>query len=52
MKKRLKLEVSLYTILQILSVTSFERTSILQVLMKSDYKTDITEPDNQLILFN
>ena len=52
MKKRLKLEISLYTILQILSVTSFKRTSILQVLMKSDYKTDIAEPDNQLILFN
>lgn len=31
-KKRLNLEMSLYTFLQILSVTAFEKTSILQVL--------------------
>jgi|SRR3990170_6041916 len=52
MKKRLKLEASLYTILQILSVTSFERTPILQVLTDSNYKTDACESDNQLFLFN
>lgn len=52
MKKRLKLEASLYTILQILSVTSFERTSLLQVLMDSNYKTDACESDNQLFMFN
>jgi transposase len=51
-RKRLNLETSLYTILQILSVTTFEKTSILQIL------TDLhctTEPDglyNQLNLFN
>lgn len=52
MKKRLKLEASLYTILQILSVTSFERTPLLQVLTDSNYKTDACESDNQLFLFN
>lgn len=52
MKKRLKLEASLYTILQILSVTSFERTPLLQVLTDSNYKTDAYESDNQLFLFN
>lgn len=52
MKKRLKLETSLYTILQILSVTSFERTPLLQVLTDSNYKTDACESDNQLFLFN
>lgn len=52
MKKRLKLEASLYTILQVLSVTSFERTPLLQVLTDSNYKTDACESDNQLFLFN
>ncbi len=52
MKKHLKLEASLYTILQILSVTVFERTSLLQVFTDSNYKTDVDETDNQLILFN
>jgi len=35
-KKRLRLEASLYTILQILSVTIIERTPLLQVLTDSD----------------
>ena len=52
MKKRLKIEASLYTILQVLSVSSFERISLHQLLAKSDYKTDMGEIDNQMILFN
>ena len=51
-KKRLHLESSLYTILQILSITIFERIPLLQVLTGSDYKPNISEVNNQLKLFN
>jgi len=51
-KKRLKLEASLYTILQILSVTTFEKTSIFQVLTDSYCTTEPNELYNQLNLFN
>jgi transposase len=50
-KKQLKLELSLYTILQILSVTLFEKVSILQVLMEPDCKTETDGLRNQLNLF-
>ena len=49
-KKRLKLDRSLYTILQILSVTMFEKTPILQVLSSPNYETDTIDGDNQLNL--
>lgn len=49
-KKRLKLDRSLYTILQILSVSLFEKTPILQVLSASEYENDIPYDDNQLNL--
>lgn len=52
MKKRLKIEASLYTILQILSVTSFERIQLNQLLVDADYTAASTENDNQLFLFN
>ena len=52
MKKRLKIEASLYTILQVLSVTSFERMSLNQLLTVEDYTTELFENDNQLFLFN
>ena len=49
-KKRLHIERSLYTILQILSITLFEKTPILQVFStKQEYEID-TENPNQLIL--
>ena len=51
-KKQLKLELSLYTILQISSVTLFEKVSILQVLIGNDYKTESGDFHNQLILFD
>jgi transposase len=51
-KKRLKIQLSLYTILQILSVTVFEKMPILQVLTDSDYRSRGTELSNQLILFD
>ena len=49
-KKRLKLDRSLYTILQILSVTMFEKTAILQVLSAPNYDNDTCDEDNQLNL--
>jgi hypothetical protein len=50
-RKRLELEMSLYQILQILSVTLFEKTSILQVLQPPDSQEDLLSSVNQLILF-
>ena len=52
MKKRLKIEASLYTILQVLSVTMFERITLLQTLTDVSYKDDEDQLDNQLILFS
>ena len=49
-KKKLKLDRSLYTILQILSLTQFEKTPILQVFSSSNYETDDNAADNQLNL--
>jgi len=46
------LDRSLYTILQILSVTLFEKTSILQALSGSTRENNDTENDNQPNLFN
>jgi len=51
-RKRLRLEASLYQILQILSVTLFEKTSILQALQASDSDFELIDFGNQLILFN
>ena len=51
-RKRLQLTGSLYTILQILSVTLFEKTPIYQLL--TEFEEDTNHPDhaNQLSLFN
>jgi IS4 transposase len=51
-RKRLGLEASLYQILQILSITLFEKTPILQALQASDSQSDLPDPDKQLILFD
>jgi hypothetical protein len=51
-KKRLKLEQSLYTILQILSLTLFEKTPILQALSQQDYINQEEPPSAQLSLFD
>jgi hypothetical protein len=50
-RKRLGLEISLYQILQILSVTLFEKTPILQALQPPDSQTYLLDSANQLILF-
>ena len=52
MKKRLKIEASLYTMLQVLSVTIFERMPVLQALTEQDSKTITDDNSNQLILFS
>jgi Transposase DDE domain/Domain of unknown function (DUF4372) len=51
-RKRLDLEASLYQILQILSLTLFEKTPILQALQASDSQEELPDPGNQLILFD
>ncbi len=51
MKKRLKLEQSLYTILQILSITLFEKIQISWAFTEGDYQNQITSPHIQLNLF-
>ena len=51
-RKRLGLEASLYQILQILSITLFEKTPILRALRASDSCPDLPDPGNQLILFD
>src|SRR5688572_5011720 len=50
-RKRLGLEASLYQILQILSLTLFEKEPILQVLHASDEEPNTMQNPNQLILF-
>jgi hypothetical protein len=51
-KKELHLEASLYRMLQICSVTLFEKTPILQALSLADDQTDLDHLRKQLILFN
>ena len=50
-KKQLKIDQSLYTILQIFSITLFEKKPILQVLTDTDYNNKITSSHIQLKLF-
>ena len=51
-RKRLGLEISLYQILQILSVTLFEKTPILRALQEANSGNDLDDSGNQLILFD
>ena len=51
-RKRMSLESSLYQILQILSLTLFEKTPILQALQASDFQEESPDPGNQLNLFD
>jgi hypothetical protein len=51
-RKRLGLDMSLYQILQILSVTLFEKVPILQALQASQGQHDLASDGNQLILFD
>ena len=51
-RKRLGVEASLYQILQILSITLFEKTPILSAPQAIDPDTNFTDNPNQLILFD
>jgi hypothetical protein len=51
-RKRLSLEATLYQILQILSLTPFEKTPLLQALQAWGSRSDLDETSNQLILFH
>jgi hypothetical protein len=51
-KKELQLNASLYTFLQILSVSIFEKTEISCALQPDRSQREIATPANQLILFD
>jgi hypothetical protein len=51
-RKRLKLEASLYTLLQVISVTIFEKLPLLSALSFEVDKSANAEPDSQLSLFS
>jgi len=48
MKKRMQIDLSLYTILQIISISLFEKKTILHVLTAIDYKNQIATDHMQL----
>jgi DDE family transposase/uncharacterized protein DUF4372 len=50
-RKRLKLDVSLYTLMQVISVTVFEKASIESVILQTTDSLDIVTDDKQLNLF-
>ena len=52
MKKRLKIELTLYTILQILSITLFEKIPIFQALTEQNYRNQEVAGPIQLKLFD
>ena len=49
-RRRPGLEVSLYQILQVFSMTLFEKTPVLRALQAPDYENDLVGVGNQLIL--
>ena len=51
-RKRLGIEASLYQLLQIFSVTLFEKTPILRALQRFDSNDELQPSPNQLILFD
>ena len=51
-KKELHLDASLYTCLQILSVSVFEKTEVSCALQPDRSRPESPNPDNQLILFD
>jgi Domain of unknown function (DUF4372)/Transposase DDE domain len=51
-RKRLELTASLYQILQILSLSLFEKMPLLQALQPSGSQNDLPYPSKQLILFD
>lgn len=52
LKKRINIDTSLYTLLQVLSLTLFERTELNQLLMQHDHNPQTSTHDNQLNLLD
>ena len=50
-RKRLKLEVSLYTLMQVISVTVFEKAAIESMILQMTDDSGLVMDDNQLNLF-
>ena len=51
-KKKLKIEHSLYTFLQVVSISIFEKIPIISMFSDNNYTNIIDTDDNQLFLFN
>ena len=51
-KRKLNLEQNLYTLLQIFSLSLFEKTPINELFTKQEYKKNTTQDYNQLTLFD
>jgi len=51
-KKKMRLELPLYSFLQILSVTAFEKVNINQLLTETDGQEERAPDPNQLVLFD
>ena len=51
-RKQLKIEASMFTILQILSVNAFDKTPLPQLLAQAELQTLTDDSHNQLLLFN
>jgi len=51
-KKRLNIKASLYTILQVLSLTLFEKIPLNQLVKNIEYEMPTLQNDNQMNLFN
>lgn len=51
-KKRLNLDASLYTLLEILSITLFEKMPLQQAFLGSDHEINEGMPCNQMNLFD
>ena len=51
-KKKLKIEHSLYTFLQVVSISIFEKMPIISMFSDDNYTNDSNCSDNQLLLFN
>jgi len=50
-KKELQINASLYTLLQILSVSVFEKTELSCAFQSTEYSSETLDTDNQLNLF-
>lgn len=52
LRERMKLDISLYTFLDILGTSAFDEVDILQIVTKNKNSTIVTQTYNQLNLFN